>query len=214
VPTATASRRRAPQARSIATRRRLLRAAVELLVERGYAGTTTPGIARRAGVSQGAVFKHFPSKLALYGAAAEDLFIDLVAQYRRAFQDAASDPERRRDPVGTGVRLLWQTFCAPELQAAFELYAAARTDEALRDVVAPVLARHRANLRREARQLLPELARGGRFGPAVDALMDAMQGRVLGRSVLAEPEGDREAIAYWIDWMRRELAPGDEPCRP
>lgn len=206
--TQTASRpaRRVPQARSIATRRRLLRAAIAALVSRGYAGTTTSSVARDAGVSQGALFKHFPSKLALYAAAAEDLFIDLVAQYRRAFEDAAAAPERERDPVGYGVTLLWRSFCAPELQAAFELYTAARTDPELREAVAPVLARHRDNLHDEARRLFPDFAERPDFERAIDALMDAMQGRVLGRAVLVEPGDDAAALDYYRDWMRRELA--------
>ena len=50
------------QARSVATRRRLLDAAVETLLSLGLARTSTTEVCRRAGVSQGALFKHFASK--------------------------------------------------------------------------------------------------------------------------------------------------------
>ncbi len=48
--------------RSAETRRRLLDATVACLFERGYAGTTTTELARRAGVSRGAQMHHFPKK--------------------------------------------------------------------------------------------------------------------------------------------------------
>ena len=67
------------QARSIATRARLLASAVDALVADGYAGASTTSIAKRAEVSQGALFKHFPSKHALLGEALQQLFTELVA---------------------------------------------------------------------------------------------------------------------------------------
>ena len=56
---ATAPRR--VQERSLATKAALLDAAIESLVERGYAATTTIETARRAGVSRGAQLHHFPT---------------------------------------------------------------------------------------------------------------------------------------------------------
>ena len=66
--------RRTQQERRDSTRTRLLEATVECLVELGYARTTTLAVAQRAEVSQGALFKHFPTKAALLGAAVERLF--------------------------------------------------------------------------------------------------------------------------------------------
>src|SRR2546423_7765168 len=53
------------QARAHATRRRLLDAAVEELLEHGYVGLTTQAVARRAGVSRGAQQNYFPHKATL-----------------------------------------------------------------------------------------------------------------------------------------------------
>jgi AcrR family transcriptional regulator len=63
-----ARRRRAPEEK----RARLLAAARSLFAERGYAGTTTARLARQAGVAEGTVFHHFPSKRALLAAVAAD----------------------------------------------------------------------------------------------------------------------------------------------
>ncbi|WP_067180830.1 TetR/AcrR family transcriptional regulator [Microtetraspora niveoalba] len=50
------------------TRSRLFRAAVELIAEQGFAGTTVDAIAERAGVAKGTVFYNFGSKDALFAA--------------------------------------------------------------------------------------------------------------------------------------------------
>jgi len=49
-------------------RRQLLDAALNLFSQRGFEGTTTKEIAAAAGVTEAIVFRHFPSKLALYQA--------------------------------------------------------------------------------------------------------------------------------------------------
>src|SRR5436190_4037731 len=48
-----------------ATRRRLLRAALELYTSIGFRATTTPAIAARAGVAEGTIYRHFSGKESL-----------------------------------------------------------------------------------------------------------------------------------------------------
>src|SRR5258708_1219257 len=57
-----AARRRTQEERSAATRAALIRAAVELITDCGYAATTTALVAGRAGVSRGALQHHFKSR--------------------------------------------------------------------------------------------------------------------------------------------------------
>ena len=63
--------RRTQAERSAATRALLLEAAIASLASVGWANTTTTEVCRRAGVSQGALFKHFPTKTELLCRAAE-----------------------------------------------------------------------------------------------------------------------------------------------
>src|SRR5580692_164033 len=49
-------------------RRQLLDAALELFSRKGFGGTTTKEIAAAAGVTEAIIFRHFPSKQALYTA--------------------------------------------------------------------------------------------------------------------------------------------------
>jgi AcrR family transcriptional regulator len=44
------------------TRQRLVRAALELFTTQGYHETTTPQIAKKAGVAEGTIYRHFSSK--------------------------------------------------------------------------------------------------------------------------------------------------------
>jgi len=70
------------------TRERLLRAAADVFAERGYDGTRVADIATAAGVSNGALYAHFPSKA--------DLLVDALRTHgRRLLADLfATDPDR------------------------------------------------------------------------------------------------------------------------
>src|SRR5690242_5936361 len=65
--------RRTQEQRRAETRAKLLDAAIESLLEVGYAATTTRAVAQRAGVSSGAQTHHFPRRVDLVAAAVEHL---------------------------------------------------------------------------------------------------------------------------------------------
>jgi AcrR family transcriptional regulator len=190
------------QARSRETRARLLEAAVETLVEEGYAGLTTTAVGRRAGLSQGALFKHFESKAGLVGAMAERLFAALIDDFRA---DAAPAPPPG-DRLSGALARLARVFETPRLRAALELYTAARSDAVLRAQLDPVLARHRANLLREARELFPAAAAANpEFDAIVDAVISALQGAALAGLVRPDPEGARRSLAWLARGVRAAL---------
>src|SRR6185436_9904932 len=101
--------RRTQQERRDGTRRLLIEATVACLCDRGYGGTTTLEVERRAGVSRGARLHHFPTKAALLAGAVDHLYNQLSDHYEHAFGggDAAlSDQLRFR----SGLRLLWSIY--------------------------------------------------------------------------------------------------------
>jgi AcrR family transcriptional regulator len=128
------------QERSIATRTALLDAALETLVERGYAATTTIEVARRAGVSRGAQLHHFPSKAELLTAAVGHLLDRRLAEYRAVFAHV----EPGVDVLDAGIDLLWSMYQGPSFIAWVELWIAARTDPDLRAAVVDMQTRFSA----------------------------------------------------------------------
>lgn len=89
------------QDRSRRTREALIRATTELVAEVGYHGATTRAIAERAGVSEGTIYRHYPDKKTLFGAA-------VVAGQREVSEWMEQLPAR----AGTApvVELLVETF--------------------------------------------------------------------------------------------------------
>jgi len=71
-PKARARRSSRPQARGIATRRRVLDAAEKLFAQRGYEPASMADVAERAGVGVGTLYHHFPDKRALLLALIDD----------------------------------------------------------------------------------------------------------------------------------------------
>src|SRR5688500_18600755 len=74
--------------RTAATTEKLLGATVASLIERGYRGTSTPEICRRAGVSRGAQLHHYPTKESLVAAAVEHLLSERVAELQARIASA------------------------------------------------------------------------------------------------------------------------------
>src|SRR5512146_1580663 len=85
---------RTQQQRRDETRRALLDATVESLIEVGFARTTTLEVQRRADVSRGALLHHFPSKAELLVAAVDHL-AEMRARAMKAF--ASQLPPERAD---------------------------------------------------------------------------------------------------------------------
>ena len=69
-----------------------------------------------------------------------------------------------------------------------------------------MLARHRANLLREARELFPRAAASNPdFDAIVDAVIAALQGAALGGLVHEDPEAARRSFAWLERIVRAEL---------
>ena len=139
---------------------------------------------KRAGLSQGALFKHFETKAALLAAVIEHLFDELRADYEARFIDL---PAERRTARG-GIELLWDEMFDPRLAAAYELYTAARTDDDLRAALEPVVAAHVERIHLLAATLVPGLDAEVRRS-AVDLALLAIQGLVVQQMAL--PDGDQ-----------------------
>lgn len=121
--------------RSRITRNHVLEAAVEVLVEEGYAGASTLRIQSKAGVSRGRLLHQYPNRDLLLVAAAQHL---AETRVRAAGQDR-SWPEGRAPRLEAAVGAMWDTY--HDLQgyfwAATELWLAARHNASLAEALAP-----------------------------------------------------------------------------
>ena len=71
------------------TRQRLIRAALELFTTRGYHDTTTAQIAKKAGIAEGTIYRHFASKQQLLN----ELYRAAQRWAARVVQEAARNPQ-------------------------------------------------------------------------------------------------------------------------
>jgi AcrR family transcriptional regulator len=124
-----AATRRSNAERSASTQNRLLDATIECLIERGWAGTSTTEIVRRAGVSRGAQVHHFPTKEDLVLAAVEHLLTRRVREFQATFTDM---PAAQRSPAAA-MHLLYDQCFRATFEPWLELAVAARTDPALHE---------------------------------------------------------------------------------
>ena len=191
-------------------RARLLEATVELLVERGFAGTSTTLVSERAGVSRGAQLHHFPTKNDLVVAAVEHLSDARAADLRATLAESSAAPVASTEGRSTRLRrvlqLLGDHFSSPVFAAALELWVAARTDETLLAAVAPLERR----VGRETHRLTVEALGVDESQPGVRELvqstLDLVRGLGLASTISDDTARRRRILDHWADVLDRELA--------
>lgn len=132
MPTSPAPRRTQAQRRD-ATIARLLDATVACLATKGYAATSTAAVCAEAGVSQGALFRHFPTRQALLVATADHVAETSV----NAFREAVGDDVATVEGVTHALAHLRTVVLSPTHQTWRELLVAARSDAELREALRP-----------------------------------------------------------------------------
>ena len=107
--------RRTHAERTAETRRRVLAAVVECVSELGYSRTTGGEIARRAGVSWGAIQHHFGDKRGVLAVALEESF--------DRFADVLGEPTDGAvsERVATFVDRAWEHFRSDHYRTTFEI---------------------------------------------------------------------------------------------
>lgn len=203
--------RRTQAERRDATRTALLDAAMECLVEEGYANTTTRRIAERAGVTPGALQHHFASKA--------ELLSEAVRHIRAKFAQKmlAQGPPDDPSPDARSEQLLdrmWELHKGPVFYAYIELLVAARTDPELRATLADVQHEVTSLNAIAAPILFPELADRAGFVE----LINTGQATIRGLALLAFVD-EAEAERAWpitrqhLTLLRPELLGNTEPSR-
>jgi AcrR family transcriptional regulator len=182
--------------RSAATRQALVEAAIELLIERGWAATTTVAICERASCTRGAVMHHYANLSALLADALESLYDD----FTRAPRPSATT-------MSTALDAIWRAAGDRRFKAVLEAWQAAGNDAELATELGPAI-------RRFAKLMSPSNAGRDSFLRDADAktffltAREAMIGLALGRATNgAKPLGHERAV---IARLRAEAAALDE----
>jgi AcrR family transcriptional regulator len=172
-------------------RARLLEATVELLVEKGYAGTSTTLVSERAGVSRGAQLHHFPTKQDLVVAAVQHVTEVRGAELAAAAENLPTGPKRTRAVL----QVLGDHFTSPVFTAALELWVAARTDPDLLAEVAPL----ELKVGRETHRMTLDLLGADESQPGVRELVQATLDLVRGLGLANTISDDRRRRTRILD---------------
>ena len=164
--------RRTQAQRSAEMRERLLDATISVLIEYGFAGTTTARVVEAAGVTKGAQLHHFPSKESLVVAAIDHL----SRQRAQTAIDTVADARSTPDPAVAVLDLLWEAHQGPMFVATVELWVAARTNPVLLQEIKRVEPLVNDTLAAAVAQVLPDGTQQKKLRNAVYTAMDALRG--------------------------------------
>ncbi len=189
-----------------ATRQQIVRTAVDLLVERGLAATTTVEVQRVGGFSRGALLHHFPTREAMLGATIRLLMEHNEAAVRQAEATVAAGLDR----VERAIRVLCASMVRPAFVAELELWAAARTDPVLRDVLRREEKRARTDLYRVIDEVFgADLVHAERYPLVASLTVQFLRGLAIS-DVLRGEGGTERLIADWIA-VARAILEGSNP---
>lgn len=191
--------RRTQAERRASSRARLVDATLTCLADLGYAGASLPEIVRRAGLSNGGLWRHFHSKAELMAAASLEAEERLLAATpaRPAPQDATEAIDRV-----VGQILDWSQ--QPEMVAIVELLLASRADPQLHEALSANDERAASLFADEIRRLLgPHLAAHPHFRVNARQLGLTLYGIAVTHHL--RPESARSALGNELRDLARRL---------
>ena len=188
-------KRRTQEERSTETKKRLLEATIDCLNELGFNKTGTVEIARRAGVSRGALVHHFPSKHDLIVATAEYHW-NRIAEEVRNLAMTMHGGQLSLDAFIDGI---WnKVFLIRGSSATIEMIIAARTDSKLRRDLVPMLNRLYSNYAEIWSQFFHNSGVSpDRIEMLFDLTIELLRGMTLQRVLKDEPEYYQKFLDSW-----------------
>jgi AcrR family transcriptional regulator len=126
---AISTTRRTQADRSAATKAALAGAAIEVLIEKGWAATTVIEVCNRVGVTRGAFHHHYDTLPELLADALRRLYAEMVQVKHHEVTDVAGL-----------VDVTWKAVGNPRFKAVIEAWLAMANDPRLRAEIGPVVA--------------------------------------------------------------------------
>ena len=188
-------KRRTQEERSSETKKRLLEASIDCLNDLGYIKSGTVEIARRAGVSRGALVHHYPTKHDLIVATAEYHWNWIAEEVRTL----AMTMHGGHLSMETFIDNLWSKVFRPRVSnASIEMIIAARTNPELRKELGPMLNR----LYRDYDEIWSQFFRGSgvsveRVEMLFDLTIELLRGMTLQRVLNDDPGYYQKFLDSW-----------------
>lgn len=189
---------RTQQQRRADTIARLLDASIETIVEVGYARASAATIAKRAGLSVGALFRHYPTMGDFMAATGHEVLRRQLDLFGKRVAEIPTDRPALEDVL----RILRDVTGNDTNAVLYELMVAARTDPALRATLQVVLTEYATKIH-EVAAGLPGVQRYPTDSVAVVTalLTNTFDGAALVRAVLPIPELEDKRIALLTDLL-------------
>ncbi|MGY4647918.1 TetR/AcrR family transcriptional regulator [Mycobacterium sp. URHB0021] len=194
---------RTQQQRREETVARLLEAGIDTIVEVGYARASAAVIAKRAQVSDGAIFRHFPTMTDFMAATATEVMRRQIGLFTKQVAEIPAD----RPALEAALTIHWEVTANPTNTVVYELLVAARTDEKLRATLQDVLAEYATNIYDTARAL-PGADRFSEevFAALVAIFTNSFNGAAIVRAVLPQPEIEDKQLELLTSLLSRVQA--------
>ncbi|GAB1813305.1 TetR/AcrR family transcriptional regulator [Mycobacterium sp. MUNTM1] len=179
---------RTQQQRREETVGRLIDACIATIVEVGYARASAAVITKRAGVSVGALFRHFDTMGDFMAATASEVLRRQLESFTKRVAEIPAMPTSR-PALEAALGILRDITSGPTNAVIYELTVAARTDEKLRDTLQHELAQYAAKIDDVARALPGiEVFPEDTFLVLVALMRNVFDGAAVIEGVLPQPE--------------------------
>lgn len=177
--------RRSQAERSASTQGQLLQAAMGVVRERSYSAASLFEVAKRAGVTPGAVQHHFGSRA--------ELMMRLVDRLLRSDDEDAVPWPQASLPLVTRANALLEVMWThlyepPRFLVAWQIYFGSVGDEAMQAHIAQLRRQTQGVVRERFWQVLPELRADADAAALIDLVLSALRGMAMVR--LFEPQDE------------------------
>jgi AcrR family transcriptional regulator len=193
------------ETKSLRTRNAICEATVSCLVEHGYGETTLARVVEKAGLSNGALLHHFPSKEHLMTATAEYLFGRTLNRPKRRLPERATET----DVIAADLRTNWSYYInTPQYRALLEILIASRTDRKLKKQIEGTLHEYHE---RAVRHMMATYESA--TGNPEDAELLPVMSNIFFRGLLiqdqysADPKTQQRMVERWIEIVAPLLRP-------
>ncbi|MDT5136295.1 MAG: hypothetical protein QOD58_557 [Mycobacterium sp.] len=176
---------RTQQQRREETVGRLLEACIDTIIEVGYARASAAVITKRAGVSVGALFRHFETMGDFMAATASEV----LRRHLESFTKQVAEIPADRPALEVALAILRDITSGPANAVLYELMVAARTDEKLRLTLQHELGQYRAKIFDAARAMPGTESIPQDTLPVLVALLtNVFDGAAIVEGVLPQPD--------------------------